>query len=71
MDASMTGEQPALEASDACLAAATLFGVYGDDAKNLGSERDQAFLILEGNTKVAVLKVSNALENPDTLDMEG
>ncbi|QYN33733.1 aminotransferase class III-fold pyridoxal phosphate-dependent enzyme [Pseudonocardia sp. DSM 110487] len=47
-----------------------LFGVAADDARDLGSERDQAFLVLSAGRPVAVLKVSNPAEDPEVLDME-
>ena len=38
-------------------AANQLYGIISDDAISLGSERDQAFLLLLRSTKVAVIKV--------------
>jgi hypothetical protein len=38
------------------IAAAALFGVAADDARDLGSERDQAFLVLSDGRPVAVLE---------------
>ncbi len=46
------------------------FGVRADGAVNLGSERDQTFLLTDGGAPAAVLKISNAAENPAVLDME-
>jgi hypothetical protein len=48
--------------------AAGLFGVEGV-ARDLGSERDQTFLVDDGAAG-AVLKVSNAGEDPAALDLE-
>jgi len=44
--------------------AAELFDLHGE-ARDLGSERDQTFLVGDG-----VLKISNTGENPDVLDLE-
>jgi Ser/Thr protein kinase RdoA (MazF antagonist) len=56
---------------DAVGIAAQTFGVEADGARDLGSERDQAFLLLDGDGQsIAVMKVSNAAEDPATLDME-
>lgn len=49
MEASMTSPQPDLTEADAILVAATLFGVEADASKSLGSERDQAFLLLKAS----------------------
>ncbi len=47
------------------------FGVRAVAARDLGSERDRTFLLQAGDgAGVAVLKVSNPAESPDTLDME-
>ncbi len=47
------------------------FGVLADSSRNLGSERDQTFLLLAPDAvPVAVMKVSNAAEDPAILDME-
>ena len=48
--------------------AADLFGVRGD-ARDLGSERDQTFLV-EGPDGSGILKVSNLAEDPLVLDFE-
>ena len=66
----MTSPQPALTPADAVAAAAALFGVLGDGAQSLGSERDQAFLVLASGRPTAVLKVSNVEEDPEVLDLE-
>jgi len=51
--------------------AAATFGLRAIAARNLGSERDQTFLLLDGGaTPIAVMKLSNAAEDPATLDME-
>jgi 4-aminobutyrate aminotransferase-like enzyme len=48
--------------------AAKLFGLHGD-ARDLGSERDQTFLIEDGDAG-GVLKISNTGEDPAILDLE-
>jgi 4-aminobutyrate aminotransferase-like enzyme/Ser/Thr protein kinase RdoA (MazF antagonist) len=53
---------------DAARIAAELFGLEGA-ATNLGSERDQTFLI-EGLADAAVIKLSNLGEDATTLDLE-
>ncbi|HEU4975047.1 MAG TPA: aminotransferase class III-fold pyridoxal phosphate-dependent enzyme [Baekduia sp.] len=71
MDAVMTGARPQLGPADAVEIAAQLFGVRTRDARDLGSERDRALLLLdEDGGPRAVLKVSNAAEDPEVLDME-
>jgi 4-aminobutyrate aminotransferase-like enzyme/Ser/Thr protein kinase RdoA (MazF antagonist) len=60
-----------MSAAGACEVAAETFSVRAAQAKDLGSERDQTFMLLDGaGTAVAVMKVSNPAENPLTLDME-
>ncbi len=66
MDSVLTGATPRLTAADAVEIAATLFGVRARAAKDLGSERDRTFRLDD----VAILKVSNAAEDPAVLDME-
>ncbi len=47
------------------------YGIDATGARNLGSERDQTFMLLDASASpLAVLKVSNPAEDPDTLDME-
>ncbi|MDA0179848.1 aminotransferase class III-fold pyridoxal phosphate-dependent enzyme [Solirubrobacter phytolaccae] len=69
MDRVLTGATPNLTTEDAVEIAATRFGVRARTAKDLGSERDRTFR-LEADGPVAILKVSNAAEDPDVLDME-
>jgi 4-aminobutyrate aminotransferase-like enzyme/Ser/Thr protein kinase RdoA (MazF antagonist) len=59
---------PRFSAEDAARIAAEVFGVEGR-ASDLGSERDQAFLIDDGSAG-AVLKISNSGEDPALLDFE-
>jgi 4-aminobutyrate aminotransferase-like enzyme/Ser/Thr protein kinase RdoA (MazF antagonist) len=71
MDRVLTADRPGLLTADAVAVAAELFGVVAHGARDLGSERDRAFALddADGNA-VAVLKVSNASEDPAVLDME-
>jgi len=55
---------PQFTAEEAARIAAELFGARGG-ASDLGSERDQAFLLVDG-----VLKISNRGEDPAALDLE-
>ena len=61
---------PFTEAAAVVLAAET-FGVAAANARDLGSERDQAFLLVaDDRAPVAVMKVSNPAESTAMLDME-
>ena len=61
---------PPCTAADAVSLAAR-FGLRAADARDLGSERDRTFLLIgEGAAPVAVMKISNAAESVETLDME-
>jgi 4-aminobutyrate aminotransferase-like enzyme/Ser/Thr protein kinase RdoA (MazF antagonist) len=71
MDRVLAAARPAFDVDDAVGIAARTFGVEARGARDLGSERDQAFLLLDGDGRsIAVMKVSNAAEDPATLDME-
>ncbi|HEX4680373.1 MAG TPA: aminotransferase class III-fold pyridoxal phosphate-dependent enzyme [Gaiellaceae bacterium] len=59
---------PSFSADDVARIAAELFGLEGT-ATNLGSERDQTFLV-EGAADAGVVKLSNLAEDPGTLDLE-
>jgi len=59
---------PRFTADEAAAIAAELFGVRGS-AHDLGSERDQAFLLDDGAAG-AVLKISNSGEDDAALDLE-
>jgi len=59
---------PRFTDDDAAAIAADVFGVHGS-ASNLGSERDQAFLLDDGGAG-AVLKISNSGEDVGALDLE-
>ncbi len=70
-DAVLGAAPPRLTPAEAVDIAAATFGLTAADARDLGSERDQAFLLLgPGGGSVAVMKVSNTAEDPATLDME-
>jgi 4-aminobutyrate aminotransferase-like enzyme len=66
VDPVLTGATPRLTPADAVEIAAALFGVHARAARDLGSERDRTFRLDD----VAILKVSNAAESTDVLDME-
>lgn len=66
-DEVLTSVPPAFSEIEAAAIARELFRVDGA-ARAAGSERDQTFL-LDGD-RPAVLKISNAAEDPDRLDME-
>ncbi len=62
---------PRFTESDAVRLAAATFEVGGATARNLGSERDQTFMLSDGSgTPLAVMKVSNPAESVAMLDME-
>jgi 4-aminobutyrate aminotransferase-like enzyme/Ser/Thr protein kinase RdoA (MazF antagonist) len=67
IDRVLTAAPPAFSAAEAADLARDLFGVEGI-AHALDSERDQAFLI--DGARPAVLKISNAAEDPAQLDFE-
>jgi 4-aminobutyrate aminotransferase-like enzyme len=68
VDPVLTAATPRLTAADAAGLGASVFGVRAAGVRDLGSERDRTFL-LEADPP-AVLKVSNASEEPEVLDME-
>jgi len=71
MDRVLTGARPGLEATDAVAVAGELFGVEAQTAHDLGSERDRTFALHDADGRpTAIIKVSNAHEDPDVLDME-
>jgi 4-aminobutyrate aminotransferase-like enzyme/Ser/Thr protein kinase RdoA (MazF antagonist) len=70
MDRVLTAARPAFDVDDAVGIAKRTFDVEADGARDLGSERDQAFVLLAGGRPMAVMKVSNVAEDPGTLDME-
>ena len=71
MDRVLAVARPAFDTDDAVGIARRTFDVDAGSAQDLGSERDQAFLLLDAGARpIAVMKVSNAAEDPATLDME-
>jgi len=66
----MNCPQPAWSGSEATEAAKVLFGLDCNEGVSLGSERDQAFMLLLNGVKVGVLKVSNAAQDTLSLDLE-
>jgi 4-aminobutyrate aminotransferase-like enzyme len=64
----LAASPPRFSAEEAATIAAKLFDLRGD-AVDLGSERDQTFLIEDGGSG-GVLKISNLGEDPPVLDLE-
>jgi 4-aminobutyrate aminotransferase-like enzyme len=69
-DVVLTVHPPRFSEEDAVAIAARTYGLSPSAARALGSERDQAFLLLEGDEPAAVMKISNLAEDPETIDME-
>jgi Ser/Thr protein kinase RdoA (MazF antagonist) len=67
VDSVLTAARPSFTEDEAAALAGDLFGVDGA-AVEVDSERDQTFLI--DGQRPAVLKISNAVESTDQLDME-
>ena len=65
----LRGEPPAFDLQAASELAERVFGLRGT-ASPLGSERDQGFMITGPDGPAGVLKISNASEDPATVDME-
>ncbi len=70
IDPVLKTDPPRFSGAEAAELGGRYFDVDADDVVNLGSERDQTFLLTTGSAPTAVLKISNAAENPATLDME-
>jgi 4-aminobutyrate aminotransferase-like enzyme/Ser/Thr protein kinase RdoA (MazF antagonist) len=71
IDAVLTSPPPAYTTAQAGEIGAATFGIRSAAARNLGSERDQTFLLLDdAGGGLAVLKISNPAEDPATIDME-
>ena len=68
MSSVLESTPPRFSDDDVARIAAELFGLEGT-ATNLGSERDQTFLV-EGPADAGVIKLSNLGEDPATLDLE-
>ena len=70
-DTVLRASPPAFTDDDAPDLGRRSFGVEAASAENLGSERDQTFLLRDAaGEPLAIMKVSNAAEDPATLDME-
>ena len=71
IDAVLQAPPPTFSPAEACVLGQQTFGIPAVAARNLGSERDQTFMLLDtADEGLAVLKVSNPAEDPATLDME-
>jgi 4-aminobutyrate aminotransferase-like enzyme/Ser/Thr protein kinase RdoA (MazF antagonist) len=70
VDAVLASCTPNFGTADALRLAAEGFGVRAGRADDLGSERDQAFLLSDDGLATWVLKVSNHAEDPEILAME-
>ena len=71
MDRVLAASRPAFDADAVVDIARRTFDIDAAVARDLGSERDQAFMLLDSEDRpVAILKLSNAAEAPATLDME-
>ena len=71
MDPVLAAARPALDAAGVIDVARRTFAIDADSALDLDSERDQTFLLIAASREpLAVMKVSNAAEDPATLDME-
>src|SRR5690349_1391865 len=71
MDRVLAAARPAFDPETIVDIGRRTFEIDAAGARDLGSERDQAFLLLDDRgAPLAVLKVSNAAEDPTTLDME-
>jgi len=65
----LRGQPPAFDPAEAAAIAERLFGLRGS-ASAVGSERDQGFVIRGEAGPVGVVKISNASEDRDVVDME-
>ncbi len=70
MDDPLSTPAPTLSTEDAIIAAVSVFGIKADDARSLGSERDQAMMLFSGGEPQCVMKVSNLAQDPLLLDLE-
>jgi 4-aminobutyrate aminotransferase-like enzyme/Ser/Thr protein kinase RdoA (MazF antagonist) len=71
IDAVLQAPPPRFSTDDASKIGASVGGGAAAGARNLGSERDQTFMLLDSaNAAIAVMKVSNPAEDVATLDME-
>jgi 4-aminobutyrate aminotransferase-like enzyme/Ser/Thr protein kinase RdoA (MazF antagonist) len=70
-DEVLSAAPPKLTSQEAVDAATEHYGVAAAAAVDCGSERDRTFALEDsGGKRLAVLKVSNELEDPEVLDME-
>src|SRR5512143_1046828 len=70
-DVVLTVRPPRFSEDDAVAIAERTFAVRASAARDLGSERDQTFLLSgPSDERLAVMKISNPAEDPETLDME-
>ncbi len=70
-DAVLATPRPAFPPREAAAIAARTFGIAAADARDLGSERDQTFLLLDADGRgLGICKLSNTAETPAILDME-
>ena len=70
-DAVLAASPPDLDEAELIEVVAAAFGLSAAGARDLGSERDRTFLLHDADAApLAVAKVSNAAEDPATLDME-
>ncbi|MFP5341537.1 MAG: aminotransferase class III-fold pyridoxal phosphate-dependent enzyme [Candidatus Limnocylindria bacterium] len=71
IDPVLLAAPPRIDPARAVDVARTAFGIDAVAVRDLGSERDRAFLLLDAaGAGLAVVKVSNTAEDPATLDME-
>src|SRR5829696_9184929 len=71
VDAVLVSPPPQWSTDRAVEVAAATFAVDAASASNLGSERDQTFMLHgRDGLPLAVMKVSNPAESTETLDME-
>ena len=71
IDPVLRAHPPRFTEAEAAAIGGAHFGVAATGASSLGSERDQTFLLSgEVGVPVGILKISNAAESTDTLDME-
>jgi 4-aminobutyrate aminotransferase-like enzyme/Ser/Thr protein kinase RdoA (MazF antagonist) len=71
VDTVLKAARPRLTDADVLELARSCFGVAAARVRDLGSERDRTFALDDdAGAPVAILKVSNASEEPDVLDME-
>ncbi len=66
----LTSEPPRFNDEDVARLAQSLFGFEGEVERRFESERDQNFLLDDGAGERRILKISNAGERADVLDME-